>query len=66
VVGPKTDRCWTIAYAPKDDPEIEAIIDKILAHNNPPIPRSSVIGFASIIFIGLLLNLRSIFRSGRD
>lgn len=40
--------CVTFIYTPSGDPDVEAIIQAVREHNDPPIPTSSVLGLPSM------------------
>ena len=43
----RNTRCYTLLYAPKDVPMVEAIIAAVANNNKPPIPRDHIKGFRS-------------------
>jgi ABC-type multidrug transport system ATPase subunit len=41
------DTCYTFAYSPQNDADVEAIVRAIRENNDPPIPAASVMSFSS-------------------
>lgn len=41
------DQCWVFLYTPAGDPVVERLVDGVLAGNDPPLPRSAVLGMKS-------------------